>query len=68
MTMMAKQHYSIGEIYSLTLEAVRTRRFLADSRAGRDKQFAERIILAVAEVNGCALCSYGHSRLASGQA
>ena len=29
-----------------------------------DKQFSERIMLAVTQVNGCRYCSYGHSRAA----
>jgi len=29
-----------------------------------DKQFSERIMLAVTRVNGCRYCSYGHSRAA----
>ncbi len=29
-----------------------------------DKQFSERIMLAVTQVNGCRYCSYGHARMA----
>jgi len=29
-----------------------------------DKQFSERIMLAVTQVNGCRYCSYGHSKVA----
>ena len=29
-----------------------------------DKNFVERLQLAVTEVNGCALCSYGHAKMA----
>ncbi len=37
----------------------------AAARADRvDRAFAERIMLAVTEVNGCRYCSYGHTRAA----
>lgn len=64
MKMVAKKHYSVGEIYQIAQQAVRTVRFLRSTRLGRDRQFTERIMLAVTEVNGCELCSYGHARLA----
>ncbi|AXT86729.1 alkylhydroperoxidase [Aeromicrobium sp. A1-2] len=62
--MVAKKHYSIREIYRITYDAARTRRFMAGTNLGRDKQFTERIMLAVTEVNGCELCSYAHTRFA----
>ena len=64
MKMVARKHYSVREIYWITHEAARTRRFLARTRLGRDRQFTERIMLAVTEVNGCELCSYAHTRFA----
>ncbi len=64
MTMVAKKHYSVREIYWITHQAARTGRSLASTRLGRDRQFTERIMLAVTEVNGCELCSYAHLRLA----
>ena len=64
MNMTANKHYSVGEIYAITREAVRTVPFLRATRLGRDRQFTERIQLAVTEVNGCALCSYAHTRFA----
>lgn len=37
----------------------------AAARSGRvSRQFAERIMLAVTQVNGCRYCQYGHSRAA----
>ncbi len=40
-------------------------RFRAAKRTGRvDQAFAERIMLAVTQVNGCRYCQYGHSRMA----
>jgi AhpD family alkylhydroperoxidase len=64
MTMVAKKHYSVREIYVITWQAARSARHLGRSRLGRDRQFTERIMLAVTEVNGCDLCSYAHARLA----
>lgn len=64
MRMMARKHYSISEIYTITYDAARTARFLRRTRLGRDRQFTERIMLTVTEVNGCELCSYAHARFA----
>lgn len=64
MTLVARKHYSVREIYAITCQAARTRPFLTRSRLGRDRQFTERIMLAVTEVNGCELCSYAHARFA----
>ncbi|MDO9495851.1 MAG: carboxymuconolactone decarboxylase family protein [Nocardioides sp.] len=61
---MAKKHYSVREIYAITYQAVRTARFMRRTRLGRDRQFTERIMLTVTEVNGCELCSYAHARIA----
>lgn len=60
----AKKHYSIREIYSITRDAVGTARHVARLRRERGEQYTERIMLAVTEVNGCALCAYGHTRFA----
>lgn len=64
MTMIAKKHYSVRETYAITFDAARTVRFLGKTRLGRDRQFTERIMLTVTEVNGCELCSNAHARLA----
>ena len=60
----AKKHYSVREIYSITRVAVGTARHVARLRRERGEQYTERIMLAVTEVNGCALCAYGHTRFA----
>ncbi len=62
--MIARNHYSVREIYTISVLAART--VLAARRAGIscDREFAERIMLAVTEVNGCELCSYAHARFA----
>jgi len=61
--MLAKKHYSVRETYWIAHDAARTVRHFARLRA-RGGRFAERIMLAVTEVNGCALCAYGHTRFA----
>ena len=60
----AKKHYSVREIYSITRDAARTARHFARLRRERGEQYTERIMLAVTEVNGCALCADGHTRFA----
>lgn len=49
-----------ADFYRTLREGVRS--FPAGRRAmASEKQFAERVMLAVTEVNGCALCSQGHT-------
>lgn len=60
----AKQHYSVPEIYRIAAQGGRGVGDLRRLRARRGPVFVERIMLAVTEVNGCALCSYGHARFA----
>jgi AhpD family alkylhydroperoxidase len=61
--MVAKKRYSVRETYWLTHDAARTIRQFANLRS-RSPRVTERIMLAVTEVNGCALCAYGHTRFA----
>lgn len=58
--------YSIPEAYRITVNAVRSAPYLRRAkRAGEMTQaFMERIMLAVTEVNGCAMCSYYHTKAA----
>jgi AhpD family alkylhydroperoxidase len=63
LAMVAKKYYSVRQTYWITHDAARTIRHFARGRA-RNEQLTERIMLAVTEVNGCALCAYGHSRFA----
>ncbi len=60
--MVARKHYSLREIYWITVRAAHTA--WATRHARCDKQASERIMLAVTQVNGCDLCSYAHSRIA----
>ena len=64
MQMVAKRRYSVRDTYRITEQAVRA--VVRMTRAGVtcDQQFAERIRLAVTEVNGCELCAYGHAKFA----
>lgn len=63
MAMVAKKHYSVRETYWIAHGAARTVGHFLRLRA-RGPRFSERIMLAVTEVNGCALCAYGHTRFA----
>jgi AhpD family alkylhydroperoxidase len=60
------RRYSVSEYYAAIYRALRTSGYLlkARGRAGLDSIFRERIMLAVTEVNGCAICSYVHTRMA----
>lgn len=63
LAMVAKKHYTVRQTYWITHDAARTIRHFARLRS-RSPRFTERIMLAVTEVNGCALCAYGHTRFA----
>ncbi len=54
------------EIYRILVDGMRTAPLLSRARRNQDidKPFMERIMLAVTEVNGCALCSYAHAKMA----
>ena len=58
--------YSITETYHILYDGLRTMKYLSEAKKEDllDKQFIERIMLAVTEVNGCAICSYAHTRMA----
>lgn len=64
MQMVARHHYSVRDTYRITERATRT--VVRRARAGTqcDQEFAQRIRLAVTEVNGCELCSYAHTKYA----
>lgn len=61
-----KRIYTIGEFYTSVHLAVRTfGRYRKCVRSGgMSPKAAERIMLAVTEVNGCEVCSYVHTKIA----
>lgn len=58
--------YSIQESYGILHQGVRTVKYMFRARKSRQlsPDFIERIMLAVTEVNGCAICSYAHTKMA----
>lgn len=61
-----KKIYSLREGYVILFQAVRTMPYLARSRKRKElsSELIERIMLAVTEVDGCEVCSYGHTKMA----
>ncbi|NLA75886.1 MAG: carboxymuconolactone decarboxylase family protein [Deltaproteobacteria bacterium] len=61
-----KKIYSHGDFYRALLLTIRSTKHLRLNRRQKllSVKFRERIMLAVTEVNGCAACSYAHTRLA----
>ncbi len=61
-----KKLYSIPEAYKIMLNAFRSIPYLKRARksGAMNTPFMERIMLAVTEVNGCAMCSYYHTKIA----
>ncbi len=62
--MVAKKHYSVRDTYGITAQAVRTVVRMRRADITCNQVFAQRIRLAVTEVNGCELCSHAHTRYA----
>ena len=62
----SKQLYSISEIYKIVYYGLRTMKYMSfEKRKGNiNSEFVERLMLAVTEVNKCAMCSYAHSKMA----
>ncbi len=61
-----KRLFSVWELYHIMTLAFRSIPLLKRAKAAgkMDKAFLERIMLAVTEVNGCAMCSYYHTKVA----
>ena len=61
-----KKLFSVWELYQIMTLAFRSIPLLKKAKAAgqMDKAFLERIMLAVTEVNGCAMCSYYHTKVA----
>ncbi|HPE13128.1 MAG: carboxymuconolactone decarboxylase family protein [Actinobacteria bacterium] len=64
MQMVARHRYSVRDTYRITAQAARTVVRALRGQVQCDQQFAERIRLAVTQVNGCELCAYGHAKFA----
>jgi AhpD family alkylhydroperoxidase len=63
---LGKKLYSVQESYWIFYNAMRTMKYRFKSKRNQElsPQFIQRIVLAVTEVNDCAICSYAHSKKA----
>jgi AhpD family alkylhydroperoxidase len=61
-----KKLYSLKEAYRIFFDGIRTMNYMVKSRKNGELDLPniERIMLAVTEVNGCAICSYAHTKIA----
>ncbi|MBD0776816.1 carboxymuconolactone decarboxylase family protein [Maribacter sp. ANRC-HE7] len=61
-----KRKFSLREMYRATVFAPRAMSKLIGNKKSKlvDQNFVKRIHLAITEVNGCAICSYGHAKMA----
>ena len=61
-----KRRFSLREMYLAVVFTPRAISKLIGNKKSKlvDKDFVKRIQLAVTEVNGCAICSYGHAKIA----
>ena len=64
-----KRKFSLWELYRSFVFVPRAMSKLIGNNKSKlvDRKFIERLQLAVTEVNGCALCSYGHTKMALSQ-
>lgn len=64
--MSHKKTYTVREFYTILQKGLRTFPFLRKNKRNEQmsNHFVERIMLAVTEVNGCNICSYGHTKIA----
>lgn len=58
--------YSVRESYWISYNGMRTLRYMFKAKRNNEmsSKFIERLMLTVTEVNGCAICSYAHSKRA----
>lgn len=63
---IGKKLYSVRESYWIFYKGIRTMKYMFKAKRNNElsPQFIERIMLAVTEVNGCAICSYAHTKKA----
>lgn len=61
-----KKLYSVQESYWIFYKGIRTMKYMFKAKRKKElsPKFIERIMLAVTEVNGCAICSYAHTKKA----
>ncbi|MDK2867587.1 MAG: hypothetical protein PWP51_2866 [Clostridiales bacterium] len=61
-----KKVYTVSAFYPILFNGLRTFRYMRQAKKEGllDDPFIERIMLAVTEVNGCEICSYGHTKMA----
>lgn len=61
-----KRKFSLREMYLAAVFAPRAMSKLIGNKKSKlvDQNFIKRLQLAVTEVNGCAICSYGHAKMA----
>jgi len=61
-----KKLYSVYESYWIFYNGIRTMKYMFKAKRNRElsSTFIERIMLAVTEVNNCAICSYAHTKRA----
>jgi AhpD family alkylhydroperoxidase len=63
---MNPRRYTISEYYYALVKGTRSIPFLIGNKKKSliSEEFVERIMLSVTEVNGCAICAYGHTQMA----
>ena len=63
---IGRKLYSVQESYWIFYNGIRTMRYMYKAKRNKEisPKFIERIMLAVTEVNHCALCSHAHTRKA----
>ena len=61
-----KKLYSVKESYWIFYKGIRTMKYMFKAKRKKElsPKFIERIMLAVTEVNDCAICSYAHTKKA----
>lgn len=63
-SMQAARRFPVREVYQITRDAARTMRHFIRFRKAHGEQRSSRIMLAVTEVNGCAMCAWQHTKFA----
>ena len=63
---LGRKLYSVPESYWILYQGFSTVKYMFKAKKNKElsPDFIERIMLAVTEVNGCAICSYAHTKMA----